>query len=179
MSPSIDQKKPEKPEKPGNLTADDHPLEPASTNKLSGEVSANDRVEESRAFSRFSVHRPAPINLPSDPKLATAAVLAYINGDDGIDRAAAIEAMTARATLLAVADSDDALESLAEHLPVLNALFLRFSAEAIAAKAPDHRAKLVKIALSSQTAYARTQALIAGLRLQRQGKAKVVVEDDS
>ena len=129
--------------------------------------------------ARFSQHRPAPIELPSDPRLAAAAVLAYINGDDGIDRAAAIEAMTAKATLLADGDSDAALEGLAEHLPVLNALFLRFSAEAVAAKAPDHRAKLVKIALGAQNAYARTQALIAGLRLQRQGKARVVVEDVS
>ena len=106
-------------------------------------------------------------------------MLAYINGEDSIDRAGAIEAMTARAASLAVADSDQALESLAEHLPVLHALFLRFSAEAIATKVPDHRAKLVKIALGAQASYARTQALIAGLRAQREGRATVTVEADS
>ncbi|OYY62014.1 MAG: hypothetical protein B7Y51_09210 [Burkholderiales bacterium 28-67-8] len=102
--------------------------------------------------------------------------MAYINGEDSIERASAIEAMTARASALAGADSDEALESLAEHLPVLNALFLRFSAEAIAAKQADHKAKLVKIALGAQNSYARTLALIAGLRAQREGRANVVVE---
>lgn len=125
---------------------------------------------------RASHHRPAPIALPSDPRLASAAVLAFVNGDDDIDRAGAIEAMTTRAASLALADSDEALESLAEHLPVLNALFLRFSAEAIASRVPDHKTKLMKIALSSQQAYARTQALIAGLRAQREGRASVIVE---
>lgn len=130
-------------------------------------------------MARFSQHRPAPIELPNDPRLASAAVLAYINGDDGMDRAGAIEAMTARAAALAVADSDEALESLAEHLPVLNALFLRFSAEAIATKLPDNRAKFIKIALAAQNSYARTQALLAGLRAQRQGRVRVVVEANS
>lgn len=131
---------------------------------------------EMSSVTRFSQHRPAPIALPSDPRLASAAVLAYINGDDGVERAGAIEAMTVRAASLAVADSDDALESLAEHLPVLNALFLRFSAEAIATKLPDNRAKLIKIALAAQNSYSRTLALIAGLRAQRQGRATVTVE---
>lgn len=119
------------------------------------------------------------MELPSDPRSAATAVLAFINGEEGIQRAAAIEAMTARATLLADANSDGALEGLAEHLPVLNALFLRFSAEAISAKLPDHKAKFVKIALSAQSAYGRTQALIAGLRAQREGRATVVVDSDS
>lgn len=137
----------------------------------------DDEYQEARQVARFSQHRPAPIDLPSDPRLASAAVLAYINGEDGIERAAAIEAMTARAASLAIADSDEALKSLAEHLPVLNALFLRFSAEAIATKLPDNRAKLIKIALSAQNSYARTQALIAGLRAQRQGRARVTLND--
>ena len=137
----------------------------------------DDQYQESRQVSRFSQHRPAPIDLPSDPRLASAAVLAYINGDDGIERAAAIEAMTVRAASLAVADSDEALESLAEHLPVLNALFLRFSAEAIATKLPDNRTKLMKIALSAQTSYTRCQALLAGLRAQRQGRGRVTLDD--
>lgn len=134
---------------------------------------------EPPALVRTSQHRPAPIELPSDPRLAATAVLAFINGENGIQRAAAIEAMTARAALLAEADSEEALESLAEHLPVLNALFLRFSAEAISAKLPDHKARFVKIALSAQSAYARTLALIAGLRAQREGRATVIVEADS
>lgn len=139
----------------------------------------DDEVQGMRQVARLSQHRPAPVQLPADPRLASAAVLAYINGADGIDRAAAIEVMTARATSLAVADSDEALENLADHLPVLNALFLRFSAEAIATKLPDNRAKLMKIALSAQNAYARTQVLLAGLRAQKEGRARVVGEVDS
>ena len=139
----------------------------------------NDDYETRAALpvARFSQHRPAPIELSTDSRLASATVLAYINGDDAIERAGAIEAVTARAASLAIADSDEALESLAEHLPVLNALFLRFSAEAIATKTPENRAKLLKIALGAQNSYGRTLALIAGLRAQRQGRARVILTD--
>lgn len=138
----------------------------------------NEQTDQALPLIRFSQHRPAPIALPADPRQASAAVLAYINGDDGIERAGAIEAMSSRAAALACADSDEALEALAEHLPILNALFLRFSAEAVASKVPDHKAKLIKIALGAQAAYMRSQGLLAGLRAQRQNRS-VIVEVDS
>ena len=129
-------------------------------------------------MTRLSQHRPAALKLPDDPRMATAAVLAYVNGDDQMDRAAAIETLTLRANALADADPDEAITALAEQLPILNALFLVFSAESVATKNPDARAKFVKLALSSQNAYARTQALVIGLRLQGKGNACVALTDD-
>ena len=128
--------------------------------------------------ARTSQHRPAAIQLPSDARLATAYVLAYVNGRDTMDRAAAMEALTARAALLADAEPDQAIAALAEQLPVLNAMFLVFTAESVAAKNAEARAKYVKLALNSQSAYARTQALVVGLRLQSKGKACVALTDD-
>lgn len=128
--------------------------------------------------ARFSAHRPAAIRLPDDPRLATAAVLAYINGGDRMDRAAAFEALTLRAAALASADPDEAIKALAGQLPVLNALFLVFSAESIATKNPDARARFVKLALSAQGSYCRTQALVVGLRAQSTGRARVTLVDD-
>lgn len=141
----------------------------------------DDERQEARPVARFSQHRPAAIQLPDDPKFATAAVLAYVNGADGIERAAAIEALTARAAMLSDADPDEAIAALAEQLPVLNAMFLLFTAESVAAKNPDARAKFVKLALSAQNAYARTQVLVIGLRLQSRGNAHVALAagDDS
>lgn len=137
----------------------------------------NDEMPEVRSVARFS-HRPAAMQLPDDPRLATAAVLAFINDADGIERASAIEALTARAARLADADPGEAIAALAEQLPVLNALFLVFSAESAAAKNPDARGKFVKLALNAQNAYARTQALVIGLRGQSDGRAKLTVTDE-
>ena len=62
-------------------------------------------------------------------------------------------------------------------------MFLVFTAESVATKNADARGKYVKLALSSQSAYSRTQALVIGLRLQRKGNARVTltdtVDDDS
>lgn len=138
----------------------------------------NYEAQDTRAVARFSSHRPTAIQLPDDPRLATAAVLAFVLGQDGIERAAAIEALTARAALLAEADPDEAIAALAEQLPVLNAMFLVFTAESVATKNSDARAKYVKLALNSQSAYARTQALVIGLRLQSKGRAQVVLRSD-
>ena len=138
---------------------------------------SDDEIQELRQIARFSAHRPAAICLPADPRLATAAVLAYINGDDQMDRAGAIEAFTARVALLSNADPRQAITALADQLPVLNAMFLVFTAESVATKNADARAKYVKLALTSQSAYARTQALVIGLRLQSKGNARVTLTD--
>ena len=139
----------------------------------------NDDLETQLALpvARISHHRPAAIQLPDDPRLATASVLAYLCGNDQLDRAAALEALTLRATALSAIDPQQAIEALAEQLPVLNTLFLLFSAESAATKNPDARAKFVKLALAAQNSYARTQALVIGLRAQSEGKAQVTLND--
>ena len=138
----------------------------------------DDEVQGMRQVARFSAHRPTAIHLPDDPRLATAMVLAHVNGADSIDRAAAIEALTARAEVLADADPQEAIAALAEQLPVLNSLWLKFAAEAITARTPDARAVFLKLALSAQAAYGRTQALVIGLRLQSKGSACVALTND-
>jgi hypothetical protein len=126
---------------------------------------------------RISSHRPAPIRLPADPREAAAGAVALIKGESSFNRAAGAEALTRRIELLTRPDSDEALAELAAHLPVLEALFLRFSGEASVACRPDHQAALLKIALAAQAAYGRTSALIVALRLQREGRAQVEVTD--
>ncbi len=116
--------------------------------------------------ARRQGHRPAPMTLPSDPSDATATALSVINGDDfgSVDRAAAVEGLTARIAKLADSDGKAALNELAHHLPVLHALFLRMATEAATATNPDHKAKLLRMSLAAQTNYARTAALLVTLR---------------
>lgn len=128
---------------------------------------------------RVSPHRPAPIQLPDDPRLATALVLAYVNGADSIDWAPALEALTLRAEALGDVDPRQAIGSLAEQLPVLNSLFLKFVAESVSAQRTEARASFLRLALNAQNAYARTLALVVGLRAQSEGRARVIVETDS
>ena len=127
---------------------------------------------------RVSAHRPAPVALPHDPLTAAAAVVAHINGSEVIDRAAAIEGMALRLERLRDAGPDISRYELEAHLPVLNALFLRFSAEAVNAGHSEHRAKLAKIAFSAHAAYARAVALLAGMQ-QANRNPQVVLEADS
>lgn len=124
---------------------------------------------------RITAHRPDPgtIRLPSDPREAAAGAIALIKGESSFNRAAGAEALTRRLELLTCPDSDEALAEFAAHLPVLEALFLRFAGLAAVARDPQHQAALLKISLDAQRAYARTAALITALRLQREGKALV------
>jgi hypothetical protein len=128
---------------------------------------------------RASAHRPVAIRLPEDAKLATATVLAHIQGSEPTSRAAAMEALTARVAELTDADPDDAIVALGEQLPVLNALFLRFAVESVNAKTSEARGAFLRLSLSAQASYSRTQALVIGLRAQGEGRARVVLEDDS
>lgn len=122
-------------------------------------------------------HRPAPLQLPDDPRAAAALALAVIKGDDFFRRAEAVEGLTARVAKLADAGSAESLEELAAHLPILEALFLRFASDAISTGMTVNKSALVRMALAAQTSYGRTVALIAGLKLQREGKAQVLVSD--
>lgn len=136
-----------------------------------------DDEHRGHSVARFSQHRPAPIELPSDPRLATATVLAYVQGADTIERAAAIEALTVRVMALSNVDPQQAIEALAEQLPVLNSLWLLFAAESASAKSSEVRATYLRLALSAQNSYSRTQTLVIGLRAQSAGQARVTLTD--
>lgn len=131
-----------------------------------------------KPYQTVSSHRPEPQELPDDPQEAVAFVLAAIHGKDNFDKAQAVESLNARVVKLANADSSEALMQLAAHLPVLEALYLRFAMEALEARMADHKSKLLRMSLAAQSAYARTVALIAGLKLQSQGKAYVNIENE-
>ena len=136
-------------------------------------------MEHSDQLVRVSAHRPAAVQLPDDPRLATALVLAHINGNsDHVTRAGALEALTQRAQALSSVDPSDAIEALADQLPVLNGLYLLFSAECASAKNLDAKRTYAKLAMGAQDRYCRTQALVIGLRVQSQGKGQVVIEED-
>lgn len=128
--------------------------------------------------ARRQRHRPAPMTLPSDPSEATATALAIINGDDvgTVDRAAAVEGLTARVAKLSEADGRATLNELAHHLPVLHALFLRMASEAATTTNPDHRSKLMRMSLAAQTNYARTAALL--VTLQQSSAPSVILHED-
>lgn len=115
------------------------------------------------------------VRLPKDAATATAAVLAFARGDAEFIPSAEIATLQSRIDALRDPTAPDSLAELARQLPVLEALWLRFAAEAMAAKSTDHKAKLLRMALQAQQAYARTFVLVRGLRLQQQGGAAVSV----
>ena len=130
----------------------------------------------------MSTHRPDPLKLPDEPREANALALAFIRGEDTFEAARAIEALNARVAKLADAGSADMLEELAAQLPVLEALFLRFASDTRTVNLPGHKSTLARMALSAQASYARTVALIAGLKMQSEGNARVLpksLENDS
>ncbi len=104
--------------------------------------------------------------------------LAYIRGDDSFKRARAIEGLIARVAIQSNAGSDESLKELAAQAVILETLFLRLSTDAMAAASPANQSTLMRMALAAQTSYARTIALIAGLKLQQQGRGQVAIQDE-
>lgn len=122
-------------------------------------------------------HRPEPLQLPEDPRKAAALALALIRGDDSFYCAQAVEALNLRIAKLKDAGSTESIEELTVHLPILESLFVRFSSDAMSTNLPANKAALIRMALAAQTSYSRTVALIAGLKLQREGKASVAINN--
>jgi hypothetical protein len=149
------------------------------THCLSNPMPAPETLSDAPALRRVSTHRPPALRLPEDPQDAAAQALAFVRGDDSYVRASAIEAMSERVATLGNPDNPEALSELTAHLPLLNALFIRFTVEATAASKPEHRSTLLRMALSAQRSYAQTAALVAGLTLQRTRRGAVIVHADS
>lgn len=59
--------------------------------------------------------------------------------------------------------SEAVMHELAEHLPLLEALFLRFAAESVAAPDVDRKSRLLGMSLKAQRAYSQTLVLVQGL----------------
>lgn len=94
---------------------------------------------------------------------AAAYLLSLAFGADTLSPTQALDLLRLRVEALRDPAAPEALAELARHLPVLESLYLRFSAEALRAKRADDRAKLLRAALQAQQGYARTFALLRAL----------------
>lgn len=121
--------------------------------------------------------RMAIIETERDPRAAIAYAITVVNGESAPDRTEALQALATRISTLKHGDSADALEELAAHLPLLEAQWLSLTIQASATRSPDVRVKLTKLALQCQSAFARTLALIATLKAQRDQRGRVVIHD--
>ena len=98
-------------------------------------------------------------------QLASAVVLAcYINGGDSEDRTKSLEVEGSRLLALADPESSETAQTLASHLPVLEALFLRLAKEAVICKSPSDKVKLLKASLQAQDNYNHTIVLLSKLK---------------
>ena len=134
---------------------------------------------EVRAALRAGQRTPPVIEMSRDPREAVAYALAVIRGDDTIGKSEALAQLAARIEGFIDAGGDGALRELAATLPLMEALMVRYAMEAAQTSDIDRKYRLTKLALQCQASFARTMALIAGLRAQRKGHGSVIVHDDN
>lgn len=96
-----------------------------------------------------------------------AALVALINGGDRTDISMSLESESERLQALSNPSSPESMQSLAAHLPILEALFQRLSLDAISCRYPAAKVALMRAALQAQNAYARTTALLSVLKQQQ------------
>ncbi len=130
----------------------------------------------------MSQNQPAPAAAPptassATPTDAAAFLLSAALGADTLPPADALAQLRQRVDALRDPTAPEALDELSRHLPVLEALFQRFAADALHMRKPEHRPKLLRAALQAQQAYARTFALLRTLAMQQQGQTAAVLED--
>ena len=87
-----------------------------------------------------------------------------------------MDAVRSRLEALRDPMSAEAVAELQRQLPILEALFLRFSTEAAnSSKGAVHRTLLLRAALQAQQAYSRSFALLHTVALQARAQEKTVV----
>jgi hypothetical protein len=118
------------------------------------------------------------ISLPADAHANARAVAAYINGQDGNDRALALESECEYLQRLSDPTTSASLLMIADQLPVLLAIFHRLSVDAVNCRTPAAKAQLTKAALHAQNSYTRTVALLADLHLQQRDRARLTVDSE-
>jgi hypothetical protein len=96
---------------------------------------------------------------------ASAKVLgSLLHPDTDIDIRSALEELSRRNRELLDTDNERILQSLAEQLQILEAIFQRYTYEALKQARPDQRAALAKVAFNAQAAYVRAAALLVTAR---------------
>ena len=131
-----------------------------------------------RAALRAGQRTPPVMEMSRDPREAVAYALAVIRGDDKIGKTEALNQLATRIEGFIDAGGDGALRELAATLPLMEALMVRYAMEAAQTNDIDRKYRLTKLALQCQASFARTMALIAGLRAQRKGQGRVIVHED-
>lgn len=120
---------------------------------------------------------PATAATPTTEE-AAAYVLSAALGRRNLSPAEALAGLRRRVEVLQDPLSPAALAEMRKHLPLLDALFQRFSIEALNTARAEQRTLLLRAALQAQQAYSRTFALLHGLALQAKGQGFVQIHDD-
>jgi hypothetical protein len=101
----------------------------------------------------------------AESSVASAQLLAcLLHPDTDIDIRSALEELTRRNRELLDGDNQRILNSLAEQLQLLEAIFQRYTYEALKLARPDQQAALAKVAFNAQAAYVRAAALLVTAR---------------
>ena len=124
-----------------------------------------------------NLSRADNVKLPTNRQHAVGQTLEFIRGAQHYDGAAALDELRQRVEAYTDPAGAGAITELAEHLPVLEALWLRFAAEAAKEGSVDKRTKLLRMALQAQASFGRTLALVQGLTQQRQHTRVVLGEE--
>jgi hypothetical protein len=83
------------------MISDPNAAHDSAGNLRTTDASATALPPKATQWDKFpSTRRAVAMTLPDDPTLAAAGVVAFINGDSGIERASALEAMRERAIRL-------------------------------------------------------------------------------
>lgn len=125
-----------------------------------------------------ALSRADNVKLPTDRRHAVGQTLEFIRGAQHYDGAAALDELRQRVEAYTDPAGPAAITELAEHLPILEALWLRFAAEAAKEGSADKRTKLLRMALQAQASYGRTLVLVQGLAQQQRQRASVVLDED-
>ncbi|WP_157991506.1 hypothetical protein [Caldimonas tepidiphila] len=136
-----------------------------------------ERARQQETLSR-TLQRSRDLTLPDDRRHAIGQALAFVRGRQTYDGPAALDELRDRVGQYVDPASPRAVSELAEHLPILEALWLRFAAESTSERNADTRAKLLRMALQAQQGYARTLALVQGMTQQQRQQARVLVHEN-
>lgn len=117
----------------------------------------------------------SPVNPDRD---AHVLALAHIRGDETYDPEELFGELQRSYKTLSDPGSDAALQLLAEDIPILRALFLRYCRESVQERNTERAARKMRSAMMAHSEMCRTIALIQGLTREKQKQAVVTVGFD-
>jgi len=112
-------------------------------------------------------------------KEARAVALGFIRGDDSFSADVVFEDLRQAVSTFTDPGGHVALDTLAEHLPILEALWLRLATEAAAERNTERAGRKLRGALLAHAEFSRTLLLVQGLARQKRREAAVTVVCDA